>query len=63
FDAFVVEARVWSVGSQGGSAYGETITYWFSPAVGHPVKVIHRLDSGVYASGVDHEAVRVATNQ
>jgi hypothetical protein len=62
FDTFVIEARVWAVGGTGGGGYGETIIYWFAPAVGHPVKVTHRLDSGVYASGVDHEAVRVAVD-
>jgi hypothetical protein len=62
FDTFVIEARIWSPGGAGASTFGETVTYWFSPAVGYPVKITHRLESGVYATGTDLEAVKVAAN-
>jgi hypothetical protein len=63
FDTFVIEARIWSPGQSFIGAYGETVTYWFAPSVGYPVKVTHHLENGVYASGSDHEAVKVATVQ
>ena len=63
FDTFVIEARIWSPGQSFIGAFGETVTYWFAPAVGYPVKVAHHLENGVYASGSDHEAVKVATVQ
>lgn len=63
FDTFVIEARIWSPGQSFIGAFGETVTYWFAPAVGYPVKVAHHLENGVYGTGSDHEAVKVATVQ
>jgi hypothetical protein len=46
-------------GGGGGYAHDETITYWFAPAVGYPVKLAQRLNTGVYATATNHEAVKV----
>ncbi len=61
FDTFVIKARISSSGAPI-SAFSETVTYWFAPAVGYPVKVTHQLESGVYATGADREAVKVVTS-